>query len=485
MARLVAVVLAGMTATAAGCSFGSRGDKAGGSRAPFELRLAVAYAPDGADAPAARYFASRVGALSGGSLRVAIVFDAAGQRIVDPEARVARMVRDGRFELGWIGAPAWDRLGVRSFQALQAPFLVTSYELLDRIATGPLAARMLAGLPADGFVGLALVPDRLRHPFGVRRPLASPDNFAGARVRVIPSGATDALIRALGATPVHVSDQDIDAAMAGGGIDGTEHSLGGTWPGGRYLTANVTFFARALTLFAGRSAYDQLDDSQRSTLRNAARETVAHVAAHPPAESALVRRHCDYGIVVTTTAHDLAALARAAEPVYAKLERDAQTRTLIAAIGELKATAPAAPIAAPTPVCAHEASREQGRRISPSTLNGTYRWRLTKAGAIAAGTRADDPDIGNISQMTLRDGRWLMEEPGHGDPDAAHWATYEIVGDRIVFDWPQVASTLTFTFKRHSNGDLALNPVLPMDGGDRFEWASARWQRVGAPIRSP
>ena len=245
VAVLVAALVAGL---GGGCGLGGRGDKAGGSRAPVVLRLAVAHAADDADAPVARFFASRVAELSGGSLRVRVVFNAAGERVVDTEARIARMVRDGSFELGWIGAGAWDGLGVTSLQALQAPFLVTSYALLDRIATEPLASRMLAGLQGHGVVGLALVPDRLRHPIGVRHPLASPADFAGARVRVIPSRATEALVRALGATPVHVSGDGVDAAIARGEIDGTEHWLGGTWPGGHYLTANVSFFARALTL---------------------------------------------------------------------------------------------------------------------------------------------------------------------------------------------------------------------------------------------
>ena len=63
---------------------------------------------------------------------------------------------------------------------------MTSYALLDRIAAGPLASRMLDGLDEEGYVGLALVPDRLRHPMGARRPLRSLSDFAGAGVRVIP-----------------------------------------------------------------------------------------------------------------------------------------------------------------------------------------------------------------------------------------------------------------------------------------------------------
>jgi hypothetical protein len=130
-----------LAALVAGCGFADRGDKAGGSEAPVVLHLAVAYPGDTPDAPVARFFASRVAALSGGSMCVRVVFDAAGERIVDPEAGVASMVGDGTFELGWIGARAWDRLGVSSFQALQAPFLVTSYALLGRIATGRRSVR--------------------------------------------------------------------------------------------------------------------------------------------------------------------------------------------------------------------------------------------------------------------------------------------------------------------------------------------------------
>jgi len=468
---LVAALIAALPA---GCGLGGGGDKAGGSRAPVVLRLAVAHAADDGDAAVARFFASQVAELSGGSLRVRVVFNAAGQRVVDTEARVARMVGDRTFELGWIGAGAWDGLGVTSFQALQAPFLVTSYALLDRIATGPLAPRMLAGLQGHGVVGLALVPDRLRHPVGVWHPLASPGDFAGARVRVTPSRATEALMRALGATPVHVSGDEVDAAMARGEIDGTEHSLGGTWPGGHYLTANVTFFARAVTLFAGRRAYERLDGDQRAAIRRAAEQTVARVAAHPPPESSLVRRYCEGGRVVTASRDDLRTLTRAAQRVYAELERDAQTRALIAAIRELKATTSVPPMAAP-PDCAQESPTAQGRGVSPSTLNGTYRWRLTKAGAIAA-EDPNDPDIGMVMTMTLRDGEWLLGGGATG--------TYTIVGNRIAFDWPQVATTLTFTFKRHANGDLDVKPVLPMDRGDRFQWAAGPWRRVGPPVRA-
>lgn len=480
LAPVLAAALLGLLA--AGCSIDGGGDKAGASSAPTVVRLAAAEDAEQPESKHARYFASRVSELSGGSLRVQIVYDAAGEENAGYETRLARMVREGEFELGWIGARAWDRSGVKNFQALQAPFLVSNHALLGRITTGPLASRMLAGLESHGFVGLALVPDRLRYPTGARHALASPEDFDGARVRVAPSRATDALIRALGATPVHLRGEALTAALADGEIDGSEVSLGTNTAGEgeNFLTWNVILFPKALTLFAGRSAYERLDDDQRASISQAARQTAAHAAAHPLSESTLMRNFCGGGRAVAAVAasqNDLAALSRAARPVYAELERDSGTKALIAAIRELKAKTPAGGPAQAPEGCTHEAPISRDRKLSPSTLNGTYRWRLTRQGARAVGVVPDDEDIGSVVTMTLRDGGWQL-----GD-DVHYSGTFEVRGNRVIFDWPSESYTITFSFKRHANGDLDLKPLLPMDRGDQFVWASAPWRRVGPPVR--
>jgi hypothetical protein len=79
--------------------------------------------------------------------------------------------------------------------------------------------------------------------------------------------------------------------------------------------------------------------------------------------------------------------------------------------------------------------------------------------------------------MTLRDGRWLFGEDQH------YSGTFEVHGDRLIFDWPSEGYALTVTFKRHRDGSLDLEPVLPMDRGDRFVWFSEPWRRVGPPVR--
>ena len=132
---MTALVLVAVSA----CSVGGDGDadKAGGSEAPEVLRLAVADDAEQPDAPFARYFARRVSALSDGSVRVRVVWDAAGQNDPGYELNIARLVHDGDFELGWMGSRAWDRMGITRFQALHAPFLVTDYGLLGPDRHGP------------------------------------------------------------------------------------------------------------------------------------------------------------------------------------------------------------------------------------------------------------------------------------------------------------------------------------------------------------
>jgi TRAP-type transport system periplasmic protein len=488
--RMLTPVLASavLAAFAAGCSVsGNDGaDKAGGSDAPVVLRLAVADDAEQPDAPFARYFARQVSSLSDGSVRVRVVWDAAGQDSPGYELGIARLVEDGHFELGWMGARAWDRMGIKSFQALQAPFLVTDHELLGRITTGPLAARMLGGLEGHGFVGLALVPEHLRYAFGAKEPLASPDDFAGARVRVKPSGATDALMRALGATPVHISGDGVADAVANGEIDGAEASLGtnSAEEGETHLTANLPLFPKTLTLFAGDAAYNRLDEDQREAISKAARMTAAYAAAHAPSETALMRNFCSEGppvSAVAASADDIAALESAAQPVYAQLERDPDTKAAIGAIRALKAASPAAPASVPPAACETEASTANGGERAPSSVNGTYHWRVTEPGARAAaravGGSPHDEDVGGVGKMTLRDGRWLM-----GDINPEEYSgTYKIVGDRLVFNWGD--STLTFAFARDDGGTIQLKPVRPMNSGDAVVWAGGPWHRVGPPVR--
>ena len=186
-------------------------------------------------------------------------------------------------DLGWIGARAWDTLGVRSFQALQAPFLIDSYPLLHAVLRSPMAGHMLAGLDQAGFAGLGLYPGQLRHPAGFRKPLVSLRDFRGARIRVPASRASDALYRALGAVPEHLGNTTFAPAVANGSVDGVDASAAlAAQFGGEFLTGNITFYPKTATLFADASRFARFTSAQQRVLRSAAQRTLAFALGMPP-----------------------------------------------------------------------------------------------------------------------------------------------------------------------------------------------------------
>ena len=479
MRNFVVSLLLVMCAGALASCWSGGSDKAGGSDAPVLLHLAMSDGLGGVRMESPSFFAQEVDRFSHGSMRVDVKLLAAGSARPDTEQQVARMVRRGDYELGAIGARGWDVLGVKSFQALQAPFLLTDQSSLYAVFESDLPARMLEGLRSQQVVGFGLLPGALRHPVGHRGPLTRLADFRGAKIRVSPSHVSDAVMRALGAVPVHSSGQSIGALINRHQIDAEELPFA-IAPGRAWVTGNVTFFAKAVTLFANEAAFGRLTDDQRDVLRRAAASAARHIMRTQPPESEQAVKYCNAGRVVSATDEDVAAMERATGALYQRMRRDPEIGPLLEAIENIKAeTARVAPPVVPDD-CSRPPELVHGAERDPGFLDGTYRWRITRAGANKRGAGPDSDDIGGIATITLRDGRWHL---GPGSGPEADVGTFKVVDLYLVFDWPRVASVLAFRFERLRDGTLLLDPVLPMDQGDQVVWSAEPWTRIGPPVR--
>jgi len=403
-----ALAMAGCTAAP-----GSPGDKAGGSTSTVTLTLGVTDPKGRPTTPTVEFFANQVAEQSKGSVRLEVSWNA-GEGTTDGEQFIARKVKSGALDLGWIGSRAWDTEGVTSLQALQAPFLITDNKLLSAVASSPMATDMLAGLKAAEVEGLGLYPDQFRHPVGFRKPLASVQAFKGARIRVLTSNASDALIRALGAEPVHLNGNAYQQAISDGTLTGVDASLG-LAPAlhGSILTGNLTFYPKVDTLFAGQQALGKLDSLQQQALRAAAQRTVAHVLENLPATEDAGPFCSGGGRVVAATERDAHALEAAAQPVYRQLEEDSQTAAFISQIRALKAGIPA-----PTQLTQCGDSQSTGS-AAQEIPEGTYTAVGTKQDALRLGH--DDPCAlkadGIRLRLELSNGVWAQWESCKIEPD--------------------------------------------------------------------
>ena len=186
---------------------------------------------------------------------------------VDYEAGTLADVGDGKVDLAWVGARAFDTVGVESFQALVAPMLVDSHDLQAAVFEAGIPERMLDGVEELGVVGIGVLPGPMRKLLGKDHPYVTVEDFAGAVVGLQASGVAEQTFTALGATTTRLpSGADI------GEVDGYEQQLASIW-GNHYelqadfVTANVNLWPRPLVIVADTDVFESLDPDQQDVLR--------------------------------------------------------------------------------------------------------------------------------------------------------------------------------------------------------------------------
>jgi TRAP-type C4-dicarboxylate transport system substrate-binding protein len=460
-----------LVAVAAGC--GGSGDKAGGG-SPAKPLVLTLESEDDVSLTGAPEFAAAVVRLSEGSMRIALVPAGRGTE-VEWEKGVVADVRGGKAQLGIVDARVWDTIGVRSFQAMLAPFLVDSLALERRVLESPLATRMLEGVEQAGVVGIALLPGPVRSPFGISRPLLGPADYRGATIGIRPAGLMRTALRALGA------EAKVYVPGVLSGLDGNESNPKAidynSWEGA--LTTNVVLWPKPFTIVMNREAFDALTSEQQEILRDAGREAIAPEFEELVSDSAeALSAACARGAItlVSASAADRAALREAVQPVYEELESDADTRELIGDITEMRSAEPAGESALAR--CRRGAG---SAKSGAATLEGGWQMDWTRDELIAVGIPAKNlakglPESGTVT-YEFEDGRFRVIIPGgrvvgsgtydvEGDVLSLVYETFAppagyIAGHVLRHRWNVYRDTLTFSRFPDSDADLVLlvNPL--------------------------
>jgi TRAP-type C4-dicarboxylate transport system substrate-binding protein len=462
---------------AMGCSGGeSASNKAGGAAAPVVLQMGNAHGELNG-LPAVQYFVSQVKERSGGNLRIE-VRSAYGDYANDAEQQVVRAVAAGEVDLGWAGTRVFDTMGVTSFQALQAPMLIDSYPLEQAVITAGIPVQMLQGLDKVRVRGIGVLADGLRKPVAVKRAVVHAADWQGIRFGTVKSERQADAIRALGATPMEVFRRGRLEALSSGTLDGFEMNLllyenTASAQAAPYVTANVNLWPQMDVLLANPDRLAGLSEQQRSWLEQAAQDAAENSVSLADHDAQRLERACRAGArFANATKDDLAALHEAFAPVYASLEQDPQTKAFIQQIEDLKRSTPVGtPLGVPA-TCAGKAPAKPAKQAGsvPSSLNGTYRYELTKEDALRVGDPEAD-QFPDVETVTMRDG----EVKG----GCFEVARYSVTGNRITFNVPEFGYTLTFTFAVDDKGSLYLTPVQPMDPGDAFQCSYKPWTKIG------
>jgi len=104
------------------------------------------------------------------------------------------------------------------------PFLFKDYSQVDKVLDGPLGGELLKSLESSGFKGLCFSENGFRNLTNNRRPVRTPADIKGLKIRVMASAIHKAIWQALGANPTPMP-WPIYTELEQGVIDGQENPL--------------------------------------------------------------------------------------------------------------------------------------------------------------------------------------------------------------------------------------------------------------------
>jgi TRAP-type C4-dicarboxylate transport system substrate-binding protein len=169
---------------------------------------------------------------------------------------------------------------VLELNAIEVPFMFDDLESAHSALDGRLGATLTDAVRRNtGFEMLGYWDNGFRHFTNRLRPVRTPEDTAGMRVRMQPNVYHEAMIRAWGAVPIAVELKRAIELISAGEVDAQENPLANTVAYGvdrvhRYVTMTGHLYG-ARGLFANRAIFESLPVDIRSVVVDAAAGAVA------------------------------------------------------------------------------------------------------------------------------------------------------------------------------------------------------------------
>jgi C4-dicarboxylate-binding protein DctP len=294
----------------------------GGGEPPIVLRFSHVVAVDTPKGQAAEFFKRRAEERTKGRVRVEVYPNSTLYK--DREEIEALQL--GAVQMLAPSLSKFGPLGVKEFEAFDLPFLFADHAALRRVTEGEVGKALLARLEAKGIVGLAYWDNGFK-AFSAGRPLRTPADFRGLRMRIQSSTVIEAQMRALGALPQVMAFSDVTPALRAGVVDGTENPISNLYTQRMHeVQRHVTLSNHGYLGYAAivnKRFWNGLPDDVRRELEGAMAEATAYAnrIAREKNEEDLARvRAAGTTVVHEPTPAERLALKRALVPVHAQVE---------------------------------------------------------------------------------------------------------------------------------------------------------------------
>lgn len=215
---------------------------------------------------AAKQFAANVEKRTNGQIKIVIY----PNNVLGSPPEVLEQVIMGAVDMSLSGQ---DQLAkhVKLFDTVSIPFSVGGYEHMDRILDGPFKQWAAPETEKIGLVYLSSWEWGFRQITNSKRPILTPDDVKGLKVRTPPAMAYQAGIEALGGNVQTIAFGELVMAMRQGVVDGQENPISviydlKLYESQKYITI-VNYLYSSMTHVVAKRVWDKLTPEQQKIIR--------------------------------------------------------------------------------------------------------------------------------------------------------------------------------------------------------------------------
>ncbi|BEP61889.1 TRAP transporter substrate-binding protein [Variovorax sp. V213] len=307
MKRRNIAVLVGTLITTASLAF---------AQAPVKLTLGHGSAPGNPRHEAAVKFAETVKAKTNGRIDIQVAHSAQ----LGDDAAMITALRSGTLDMSANSQGAMANV-VPEYAALGLPFLFTDIQKAWQLLDGPIGEELARRTAAKGMVVLGYWDNGIRHVSNSKRPIKTPADIKGLKIRTPPDSMTMDIMQALGADAQQIKFSELYVALQQGVVDGQENPLTNIasaklYEVQKYLSLTGHKY-EANPFVMGKRSWEKLSAADQKIFMEAAAEaTQVQRKLSKDADDKLATELKAKGVQVDTV--DRKPFIEATKPVYAK-----------------------------------------------------------------------------------------------------------------------------------------------------------------------
>lgn len=243
----------------------------GTAQAADKMRLAHGLPEDNPVHIAMKHFADVVKQKTNGEIEITVFPN--GQ--LGQERELLEQVQNGVLEMTKANAAPLETF-VPEYKVFNLPYVFRDKDHFFKVVQGPIGESILAASKNKGFVGLTFYDSGSRS-FYAKKPINTPDDLKGMKIRIQQSPTTIKMIQALGASPTPMPWGEVYSALQMGVVDGAENNVTAL-TSGRHGEVTKFFSADEHqivpdVLVISTTKWDSLKKPQQDIIRAAARES--------------------------------------------------------------------------------------------------------------------------------------------------------------------------------------------------------------------